>query len=84
MDQENFAGASVGDLMQRVIRGAVRNPDTCTLGEADFFGQRMNLTCECQRVVGIGARDCLSSVDAVAGLHFGDAFADGLNGAGCV
>src|SRR5262245_14073553 len=79
VDENGFSAFGLCLVMERVISGAVRNEDTCTLRERDFFGQAIDLGFEREGVLGVGAGDIFGEVDAVAGFYFADALADGFD-----
>jgi hypothetical protein len=79
MDQESLASPGIGEVTQRMIGRAIRNPDARTLGEGSAVRQRMHLGFDGEGVLGIGAAERVRGVDAVGGLHLGDARPDGFD-----
>ncbi len=77
--QDRFGSMRFRGVMQRIIRGRVRNPNARALAEVDFRGKRMHLLFQRQCILRVSARDGFRGVDPVTRFHFLDAFTDRLN-----
>src|SRR5258706_89872 len=82
--QDRFAGSRFGEVMQRLVRGTVGNPNSSALFEGNVFGQGVYLLFERERIFGVRSGQSSRCVNAIPRLHLGYAGPDGFNRAGGV
>src|SRR5215469_7584009 len=71
-------------MVQRVICGAIRNPQPGALGERNFVWEQIHLRLVGERILRVRTGKSFSGVDTIAGFYFFYSATDGLHGTGSI